>query len=130
MGNFMNQKGFTLIEIMIAVFLIAVALIGVAGMTTMTIKGNAFSKMQTTATTIAKDRLEILKNVGFGGIDDGTAPDCTASWTPCSESAAYEEFCDILNSTTAAKTIEMKVRFRWQTNYHQVAFKTIIANEN
>ena len=54
-------RGFTLIEVMIAVFLLAVALIGLASVTTTVIKGNSFSQTLTTATTLAKDKMEELK---------------------------------------------------------------------
>ena len=56
-----GQKGFTLIEIMIAIFLLAVALLGLASVTTSVIKGNSFSQTLTTATTLAKDKMEDLK---------------------------------------------------------------------
>ena len=56
-----GQKGFTLLEVMIAVFLLAVAIIGAASVTTSVIKSNSFSQTLTTATTLAKDKMEELK---------------------------------------------------------------------
>ncbi len=60
-----SGRGFTLIEIMIAIFLLAVALLGLASVTTSVIKGNSFSQTLTTATTLAKDKMEELKATSY-----------------------------------------------------------------
>jgi len=52
------QDGFTLIEILIAIFLLTVTLVGVATVMTTTMKGGDFSKTVTSATTLAKDKFE------------------------------------------------------------------------
>ena len=70
------QKGFTLIEIMIAIFLLAVALLGLAAVTTSVIKGNSFSQTLTTATTLAKDKMEDLKAATYT-----TATQNASMWT-------------------------------------------------
>jgi len=62
-----RHSGFTLIEIMIAILVLAVALIGLAAVTTTTIKGNSFSKAMTSATTLANDKLQDLKARTFTG---------------------------------------------------------------
>lgn len=56
-----GQKGFSLLEVMIAVFLLTVAIVGAASVTTSVIKSNSFSQTMTTATTLAKDKMEELK---------------------------------------------------------------------
>ena len=89
-----TNKGFTLIEVLIAVFLLTVALLGTAALTTTVIRGNFFSQASTTATTLAKDKIEELKARGFtdtlftsGGTDSwnaaGTASGSyyTRTWT-------------------------------------------------
>jgi len=71
-----KSQGFTLIEIMIAIFLLVVAMLGVISVTVMVIKGNSFSKTMTTATTLAADKMEELKNKAyrqFGGRRSGNA---------------------------------------------------------
>jgi len=51
-----EQPGFTLIEIIIAIFIMTIALSGLIAVTVMAIKGNDFSKRMTTATTLAKEQ--------------------------------------------------------------------------
>ncbi|MEI8173706.1 MAG: prepilin-type N-terminal cleavage/methylation domain-containing protein [Deltaproteobacteria bacterium] len=70
-----GQKGFTLIEVMIAIFLLAVALLGLASVTTSVIKGNSSSQTLTTATTLAKDKMEELKATSFTALSTTGSPD-------------------------------------------------------
>ena len=66
-----GQKGFTLLEVMIAVFLLAVAIMGTASVTTSVIKGNSWSQTLTTATTLAKDKMEELKATSYTALPTG-----------------------------------------------------------
>jgi len=66
------NEGFTLIEVMIAVFLLTAALLAAAALTTTVIKGNVFSQKLTTATTLAKDKIEDLKVTPFASLTGGT----------------------------------------------------------
>lgn len=74
----MGQKGFTLIEILVSLILLAVGLLAIAGMHVTSIRGNFFSQHLTQATYIAQDRLEFLDTVAYdatalqaGIYDDG-----------------------------------------------------------
>ncbi|MBU0484844.1 MAG: type IV pilus modification protein PilV [Proteobacteria bacterium] len=62
MGNFLskNDNGFTLIEVMIAVLVLTMGLLGAAAMQTTAVNGNASAMKLTQATLLANDRVEIL----------------------------------------------------------------------
>ncbi len=60
--KYKNQKGFTLIEVMISMLILAIGLLGLAPMMVTTMFGNAFSKDVTSAAFLAQDNLERLKN--------------------------------------------------------------------
>ena len=61
----MNRGGFTLIEVLIGLVILAFGLLGIAGMQASSVKGNYISNNVTEATYVAKDRLEFLKNLSF-----------------------------------------------------------------
>ena len=60
-----NQKGFTLIEIMVTVVVLSAGVLAVAAMQTTAINGNASARGQTRATVLARDRLELLMTLPF-----------------------------------------------------------------
>jgi len=59
-------------------FVLTIALLGLASVTTMVIKGNSFSKTMTTGTALAKDKMEQLKRTGYLS-DSGTYTDTPKS---------------------------------------------------
>jgi len=62
-----NQKGFTLIEVMIAMVILAVGILGLAPLMVLSIYSNTYSQDLTRATAIAQDCIEQLKNApNFG----------------------------------------------------------------
>jgi type IV pilus assembly protein PilV len=64
-----DTNGFTLIEILIAIVIITIASLGIATLTVGVIHGNSFSQRLTTATTLAQDRLEQAKRLGYSKVD-------------------------------------------------------------
>ena len=56
---------------MIAIFILVIALLGIISTTVMVIKSNSFSKTMTTATTLAKDRMEDIEEHQIRQFDSG-----------------------------------------------------------
>ena len=112
-----GNRGFTLIEILIAVFLLVTALLGVMSTTVIVIKSNSLSKEVTTATTLAKDKMEQLKNTGYDSLAGTDTADSiyTRTWTVTPDGSP----------AAGMKTIEVKVE--WQSASHNVTLKTIMA---
>ena len=92
-----RDNGFTLVEIMVAILILTVGLLGMASLTVAIIKGNKLSADLTTATVLAQDKMEDLRRLGYSGIpatDDtnteayGTIADTSGTILP--EYAAYK----------------------------------------
>ena len=113
-----NNNGFTLIEIMIAILILVVALLGMAGVTVSVINGNAFSKEVTSATTLAQDKMEELKNTAYGSIVSGSDTDSIYSrtWAVTADSPIAD-----------TKTVEVTVSWSRGGNTHNITLKTIVA---
>lgn len=58
-----NDKGFTLIEVMISMVILAIGVLGLAPLMVLSIYSNTYSQDLTRATAVAQDRIEQLKNV-------------------------------------------------------------------
>ncbi|HVG17908.1 MAG TPA: prepilin-type N-terminal cleavage/methylation domain-containing protein [Blastocatellia bacterium] len=68
--NDAGERGFTLVEAVIAMLVTVVALVGIAGMFTVAMKTNASSRNMTTATTFAQDKIEQLGATSFQRLVD------------------------------------------------------------
>lgn len=75
--------GFTLIEVLIAIFILTVAFAGIFAVTSMVINGNALGREITTATTITQNRLEELKKTPYANLAGGSQTQgiYTTTWT-------------------------------------------------
>lgn len=77
-----RQEGFSLIEVLVALVILAVGLLGLALFQTTAIKGNAIAAKWTVATELAQDRLEKFRHANWtsiqssvpGGFVPGTPP--------------------------------------------------------
>jgi type IV pilus assembly protein PilV len=82
-----NKKGFSLLEVMIGLLILAVGLLAVAGLTTMTIKTNAYGNHLTEASTFAQAKMEEFRStqpaVGNGSdtVDSVTGVRFTRKWS-------------------------------------------------
>ncbi len=85
----MKKKGFTLIEVLIALVILSFALLGLAGLMVQTTKNNSFSGLITEAATFAQDKLEELRatpwnNLALAGKDypeSSSKVGYTRTWT-------------------------------------------------
>jgi prepilin-type N-terminal cleavage/methylation domain-containing protein len=74
-----RKEGFSLIEVLVALVILAVGLLGLALFQTTAIKGNAIASKWTIATELAQDRLERFRHVAWGNIVSSAAGGFTGS---------------------------------------------------
>jgi len=119
-SNIERNEGFTLIEVMIAIVILTIGLLALASVTVMVIKGNSLNRGITTATTLANQQLETLKNTPFSSI----VPDGYTAWSTVT--AGYERRWQVTTSGNQKK-IDMEVRWFWLGIEKKVILNTIIA---
>lgn len=115
-----HDKGFMMIEVILAIAIIAIGLFAVMSLTAIVIKGNAHSKMVTTATTLAQDKIEYFKGIGYDNVL-GTYTVYTDYY--------LEAIVQPDTPGTNTKTIDVKVYWNpgTTTSIHKVELKTILA---
>ncbi len=71
MDNLLKPKGFSLIEVLIALIILSISLLALASLMTTTTKNNAFGGNLTEAATFAQDKLEELRVTQWSNINSG-----------------------------------------------------------
>ena len=110
---FSNEKGFTLLEILIAITILSVGLLALAEMTVYVIRSNTIGNKITKATVLAEDKLEQLRNLGYsdtqlsnGGDNNDVSTDIHsgAPSFPLFTSPDHTDTCDSSCSVTISQT--------------------------
>lgn len=122
MFTFRHNRGFTIIEVLIALSVLTIGLLGVAGLTLMIIYGNSFSRTLTTATALAHDKLEELRDTPYEKISDGEK-------TLVERNMTYTRTWKVTANQPAAgmKTVEVTVSWETRKRRQPVVLTTIIA---
>lgn len=76
-----NKNGFSLVEFMIAIAILAIGLLALVGLQSTAIKGNFSAKNLTTAVLLAEKKMEEFKNTSFASLTNGTFNDANNSLT-------------------------------------------------
>lgn len=119
-----NKKGFTLIEVLIAICILAIGLLSLATLAGTVIRGNSFSNKMTTATTLAQDKMEEIKGLGYDNA--GTAAG-TENYGSIAGYVAYKRFTTVATDSPATGMKTVTVTVSWDADAHSVALTTILA---
>jgi type IV pilus assembly protein PilV len=74
----MRSKGFSLVEVLIALLILAISLLALAGLMMTTTRNSSFGGHMTEASTFAQDKLEQLRVSPWAGVVTGTDTITTA----------------------------------------------------
>ena len=126
-----NNNGFTLLEILIAIVLLCIGLLAMASLTVGIMGGNLFSNQLTTATTLAQDKMEDIRRLGYDGMpnSDTLDPPDTEDYGDIEDYPEYkrETATDVDYSVAGAGLKKITVTVFWDLNQHSVALNTIVA---
>jgi prepilin-type N-terminal cleavage/methylation domain-containing protein len=117
-----EAKGFSLLEVLAALVILAFGLLALAGLHITSIRGNSFSHHLSLATVVAQDRLEFLKNLPLSSnrLLQGRYDD--QQFTPPGSGMSFERTYDVTEANSM-KTIQYTVRWNDGRN-HSVTFTT------
>ena len=104
-----NQRGFSLIEILIAMGILALAMLAAASMQFSSIRNNASGNMATQANMLAKAQMEVLKNTSdITTLTDGVENNIDANGQP---GGIYNRSWTVANLGATARRITVTVQW-------------------
>ena len=115
-----NNKGFTLVEVMIGMAIFVIGYLAVASMQIVAIKGDTSARKTTEAATLAADRLETLIVLPFDNIADGG---------PVTE-GAYTVDWQVADNSPLLNTKTITVTVTWQQGHQRSFVATYIKSAN
>ena len=123
----LNNDAFTLVEVLVAVVILMVGLLGLLQTINLAIATNVQTEMRTQATAIAEDRMAQIKSVPFDEIDDtGTEEKVNVPLSMRSSFVNYSATFrgDAISPT--AKRLNVGVRWHHKGNRYEHVVTTIV----
>jgi len=117
----LGKKGFTLVEVLIGLIILAIGVLAIAGMQITSIVGTSFSNNLTQASVLAQDRLEFLKGLSLNDarLNTGTYND------PPDIGIFTRSYAAIRNANPNFVTITYTVSWLERGMTRTVTFRTI-----
>jgi type IV pilus assembly protein PilV len=117
-----SKEGFTLIEIMIALVVLSIGLIALAGLQISAMRGNTLSKRMTTAVSIANARIEQIKNMPYANIQSESSTQVTESNMTFTRQVTVSNDIPVANT----KTVNVTVTWKNGAKSYTVPISTVI----
>lgn len=111
----LDKRGFTLLEVLIAIFILALGLLAVATMQISAVRGNRLGNEVTRATYLAQDKLEELKN----STDIASEPDGS------DQQGIFNRIWVITPNTTYSRIVTVRVDWTVGGASHELVLTTI-----
>jgi prepilin-type N-terminal cleavage/methylation domain-containing protein len=112
-----DQKGFTLLEVLISIVILSVALLAIAGLQIISIRGNSFGGTMTEAVTLARDKIEDLKRDDWANVNTDYDLQVVRGINYARNWAVQ----------LVGQTKEVTVTVSWDNGNHQVSLATTLA---
>jgi prepilin-type N-terminal cleavage/methylation domain-containing protein len=137
-----EEDGFTLLEIMISIFILSVALITLSGLMTSTIRSTDYGRRATEAANLARETIEGIERtaaLNFDSIQDtvpasdpvsGLNPDNVEDYGTISGHPSFRRETYITDGASPVNAKDIAVKVIWDDGIgsgHNIIFRTVIA---
>ncbi len=121
-----GDHGFSLVEILITLFVLSVGLLAVCGLTSGVMRSNAFSNKLTTATTLAQEKMEELRGRGYAAFPSGAAV-VSEDYSSMALHPSFKRIVDTQDAGTPQNRLKkIAVAVYWDGDAHRVVLETLL----
>jgi type IV pilus modification protein PilV len=106
-----TQAGFTMVEVMISILLCAIAVMGIIGLTTVSVRDTSSARHVTEASVLAEDRMEVLRAQGSSSITNPDASPVDAQGAATGSAGAI--YTRAFTWTASSTQINITVQVSW-----------------
>jgi len=121
-----DNHGISLLEVLVAMMLVSIVVLGMAGFSTVAIKGSAFSQKMTKAVILAQDALEEIRRVGYRPALSGERSH-TEAYGTIPDEPLFERLVTASPNTPARGLQTITVKVAWDSDRHSISLATILA---
>ena len=111
-GFFMTDKGFTLMELVVAILVFAVGILGIAKMQSLSVMGNSYGMHMSQAVNIAQDKLEELQDLSIISSTFGIGSPSIAPYTITVDGVGYTIQYNV-KQVAALGAREVEIAVQW-----------------
>jgi prepilin-type N-terminal cleavage/methylation domain-containing protein len=123
-----GKRGFTLIEVLIAMFLLVFALLGGAALTLGVMNGNTQSDQVSTASILSQNKLEEMQQLGYPGTPF-TNSTVTEDYNTINNHAQYKRVTVTSVNSPGPARKKITVTVYWNSDEQSVTLQSILAKE-
>ena len=121
MNPIVKCRGFTLIEVLVAMIILSISLLALAGLMVTTTKNNAYGSHITEAATFAQDKLEELRSMRWGDILEGSHTDHKNGSTGIDYTRNWN-----VTTNNSLKTITITINWNDRTS-HSISLVSVLS---
>ena len=119
-----TQHGFTLIEMLVALVVLSIALLGMSRATVAMLTVQTENQRLAHASALLQDRMETLKHSGYKG---AATVSSTEAYGTIPQYSTYKRVTSVAVNTPAANMKTVTVTVSWQNDKHTLSASTILA---
>ncbi len=120
-----GENGFTLLEVLISITLLAIGMLALGALQASSVKGNGYAMNNSEGTALIEQKIEDYKNTPYANLPTG---DATIVENNVGQGGKYTRTSTFQDNTpfVNSKTLTVNVQWRDHVN-HTFSFQTIIA---